>query len=155
MKKINEYINENLLVEANGKLVVFFDHFNPDTTYVIKGVSDNKLIKELARNFDLQEAPYNPGSLYDIVHSDEWGYINDTNCKSESQLKSAIMKSIKNSLKDAEPDYVDVDFSPLGISNEFEEMGEGLMTEAKPDQFYKWIIDVYNESYNLQSICIK
>ena len=147
MKKINEYINESLVTEANGKLVVFFDHFNPDITYVIKGVNDNKLIKELADDFSLREIPYNPGSLYDIAHSDEWDYISDTKCKSESQLKTAVMKSIKDSLKDVEPDYVYVEFDPLGITNEFEEMGEGLMTEAKPEQFYKWVVEMYDESY--------
>ena len=147
MKKINEYIKESLLTEANGELVVFFDHFSPETTYIIKGVTDKNLIKELSGNFELGTCPYVPGNLYDIVHSDEMGSVCDTECKSESQLKTAVLKSIKKCLKDAVPEYVYVDFDPLCVGNDFEEMGEGLMTEAKPEQFYKWVVDLYNESY--------
>ena len=147
MKKINEYINEGLITEANGKLVVFFDHYNANTTYVIKGVTDNKLIKELAGNFELEELPYNPGNLYDIVHSDEWWYLADTKCKSEGQLKTAIMNSIKKSIKDATDDYVCISFDPLGIENEFEDLEITEIVNSKPERFYQWVLDVYNESY--------
>jgi len=144
MKKINEYINENLVTETNGELVVFFDHFRPEDTYIIKGVTDKKLIKELDGNFELATCPFVPGNIYDIVHSDEMDYVNDTKCKSELQLKNAILKGIKDSLKEIEPGYVQVDFSPLGVENEFVDVDE--KDSKNPQYFYKWVVDFYKNS---------
>jgi len=147
MKDFKDYVNEMLINEANGELLVFYDWENPDNLYIVCGATKSQIRYIDGNNWISESVPYKEGNLYTIIHNDETLDIIDTGCKSSAQLKAAVMKSIKNSLKDAEPDYVEVDFGPLGISNEFEETGEGLMTEAKPEQFYKWVVELFNNSY--------
>ena len=146
MKNINEYINENLITEANGQLVVFFDHESPENTYVVTG-ADNKLVNKISDfNFDVQTIPYTK-NIVDIVHSDEWGYLNDTKCKAESQLKSKILASIKKSQNAPEDRFSGIDFDPISMYEEFDDMSVEEIKEKKPEFFYKWLVDLYSDSY--------
>ena len=143
MKNITQYINESLLIEANGEFLVAFDHDDPDNLYIVCGATKDqvKFVEQL--DWIYETVPYKEGNLYEIVNNDEDLDVQDLKCSSESQLKAKVMKSIKDSLKDAESDYVYVDFDPLSICNDFEEMG----STNKPEEFYKWVCDLYNESY--------
>lgn len=147
MKKLSEYINENLLVEANGEFLVAYHHEDPSNLYIVCGATKDqvKFVDDLGWIYET--VPYKEGNLYEIVNNDESLDVQDLKCTSESQLKAKVMATIKKYLKNAESDYVYVEFDPLSIGNEFEEMGEGLMTEAKPEQFYNWVCDLYNNSY--------
>ena len=147
MKRLTEYINESLLVEANGEFLVFFDHEDADRLFIVCGATKDQVKYVSNGSWIYESVPYKEGNLYEIINNDESLDVQDLKCTSESQLKSKVMTTIKKYLKDAEPDYVYVEFDPLSIGNEFEEMGEGLMTEMKPEQFYKWVCDLYNESY--------
>ena len=147
MKKLSEYINESLLVEANGDFLVCYDWERADNLYIVCGATKEQTKYVDRLGWIYETVPYKEGNLYEIVNNDESLTVQDLKCTSESQLKTKVLKSIKDSLKDAEPDYVYVEFDPLSMGNEFEEMGGGLMTEAKPEQFYNWICDLYNNSY--------
>ena len=147
MKSITEYINESLVVEANGDFLVMFQYDNPSDLYIVCGATKPQIDFVKRLGWIYETVPYKEGNLYEIVNNDESLDVQDLKCSSESQLKAKVMTTIKKYLKKAEPDYVYVEFDPLSIGNEFEEMGEGLMTEAKPEQFYKWVCDLYNESY--------
>jgi hypothetical protein len=147
MKSITEYINESIIKEASGEFLVMFNHETPGNLYIVCGATKDQVDFVKGLDWFYETVPYKEGNLYEIVNNDETLNVTDLKCNSESQLKAKVMKSIKDSLKKAEPDYVYVEFDPLSIGNEFEEMGEGLMTEAKPEQFYKWVCDLYNESY--------
>jgi len=147
MKSITEYINESLLVETNGDFLVMFQYDNPSDLYIVCGATKDQVKFVERLGWIYETVPYKEGNLYEIVNNDESLNVQDLKCTSESQLKAKVMTTIKKYLKKAEPDYVYVEFDPLSIGNEFEEMGEGLMTEAKPEQFYKWVCDFYNESY--------
>ena len=147
MKNITEYINESVIREASGDFLVMFNHENPDNLYIVCGATKDQIdfVKGLGWLYEI--VPYKEGNLYEIVNNDESLTVQDLKCSSESQLKAKVMATIKKCLKKAEPDYVYVEFDPLSIGNEFEEMGEGLMTEAKPEQFYEWVCNLYNESF--------
>lgn len=147
MKRLTEYINESLLVEANGDFLVMFQYDNPSDLYIVCGATKPQIDFVKRLGWIYETVPYKEGTLYEIVNNDESLDVQDLKCTSESQLKSKVMTTIKKCLRKAESDYVYVEFDPLSIGNEFEEMGEGLMTEIKPEQCYKWVCDFYNESY--------
>ena len=56
MKNIDKYINESLLTEAQGKIVAFFDHYDPTRTWLIIG-ADNKMTKRIPDGFDIFDIP--------------------------------------------------------------------------------------------------
>ena len=147
MKSITEYINESLVVEANGDFLVMFQYDNPSDLYIVCGATKPQIDFVKRLGWIYETVPYKEGTLYEIVNNDESLDVQDLKCSSESQLKAKVMTTMKKYLKKAEPDYVYVEFDPLSIGEEFEEMGEGLMTEAKPEQFYNWVCDLYNKSY--------
>jgi len=147
MKRLSEYINESLLVEAAGEFLVVYQHEEPQDLYIVCGATKEQVDYVADLGWIYETVSYKEGNLYEIVNDDETLTVADLKCTSESQLKAKVMATIKKYLKKAEPDYVYVEFDPLSIGNEFEEMGEGLMTETKPEQFYNWVCDLYNNSY--------
>ena len=147
MKNINEYINESLIAEANGQLVVFFNHENPETTYVVTG-ADNKLVKKISNfDFDVQTIPYTK-NLIDITHSDEWGGITDLGIKNENQLKTKVLNSIKSCLDEVEKDFAYIKYDPIPVENEYEDYdNKEDYTKLSANDWYQMLVDMYNDSY--------
>lgn len=156
MKRIEEYINESLVNEGLGQLVVFISHDYPGTINIIKNVTNkkyvDKLIEDISGKFSIEVAPYNAGNIYEIIYSDEKISINDTGCKSEKELKDAVEKSIGESLQKYDDDSkkIEVDFSPLQIKESFKAQDKKLvyyseMKNTPVNSFYRWLIKYYAE----------
>ena len=150
MKNIDKYINESLLAEAQGKIVAFFDHYDPARTWLVIG-ADNKMIKRIPNGFDIFDIP-NKDNLIDITHADEWGFygVTDLGVKNENQLKAKVLKSIEKSLKEnpAEKDYAYIKFDPIPFENEYEDYDGGQdFTKLSSKDWYQMLIDMYNDSY--------
>ena len=156
MKSINEYLNEALVNEAQGQLVVLISNEHPGTINIIKNVTNkkyiDKLIEDISDRFIIGTVPYSDNSIYEISYNGNNIDINDTKCKSEEELRNGVKKSIEQSLQKCKEGskVVDVDFSPLQVKNSFKSNDNEMtyyseMKNTPAEWFYRWLMKFYEK----------
>lgn len=116
MKSLQKIVSESLLKESDSELTVFFDHEDPNTITFVKDL-DKKLIRNLEGGYEVFTERVRTNNILFCMHNDESFIMYDTGCNNINQIKTNMVKDVKNELKQMKKEgeiWSDIEYETLG-----------------------------------------